>query len=172
MAGAPTFNPGGIPDGPRRRTQASTKLLHEWASLQAWEVPPIYELRLGPTPLTTYVPQLSYAEEQMLRRWNRYADLIGIKPDEIDVIEAKMIADPGAISQLEYYVNLVRATPVLDQWPGRILQGVLLWAVDDPVIHQMATARGIRVVTYSPPWAAEYLAALNARRRRPNPGPP
>lgn len=169
MAGQPTFNPGGIPDGPRRRTLASTRLLHEWASLQAWEVPPIYELRLGPTPLTTYVQHVTPEIDAMLRRWNRYADLIGIRPDEIDVVEAKMVAEPGAISQLEYYYNLVRATPLLDQYPGRVIQGVLLWAVDDPVIHQMATARGIRVVTYSPAWAGEYLAALQARRRKPNP---
>jgi hypothetical protein len=164
MSGTPSFNPGGIPDGPRRRTQASTRLLHEWSVLQPWDVPPIYELRLGPTPLSVNAPVLTPAVEAMLRVFNRYADMIGITPREIQVIECKMVADPGAISQLQHYVDLVHTTPLMQQYAPRMVQGVLLFAVNDPIVAQRANAVGFRVEIYSPPWTQDYLNLKYFRR--------
>lgn len=94
MASAPAFTPGGIPDGARRRTQASTRLLHEWSINQPWQFPPIYELRLGPTPLSANADNITPNVAAMLRVFNRYADMIGITPTEIQVIECKMVAEP------------------------------------------------------------------------------
>ena len=164
MAGTPTITPGGVPPGKRRVTQQSTRLLHEWSLTQSWEVPPFYELRLGPTPLFAGAPVVTPEIAGMLRRSNRYADMVGITPTEIQVIEAEMVADPGSRSQLEYYIDLVHTTPLLEQYPGRAIQGVLLWAVSDPVLAQKAAAVGIRVVVYTPGWAQEYLASKYYRR--------
>jgi hypothetical protein len=164
MSGTPTFTPGGVPPGPRRVTQQSTRLLHEWSQTQLWEVPPIHELRLGPTPLSAAAPVLTPEIEGMLRRANRYADMVGITATEIQVIEAEMVADPGSRSQLEYYIDLVHTTPLLQQYPSKRVQGVLLWAVGDPVLQQKANAVGIRVVIWTPPWAQEYLATKYYRR--------
>ena len=161
---AATITPGGVPDGPRRRTQASTRLLHEWSLTQSWEVPPVYEMRLGPTPLSIAAPVVTPAIEGMLRRANRYADMIGITSDEIQVIEAKMVADPGAISQLQHYLDLTYATPILQQYPGKRIQGVLLWAVNDVIVQQRANAAGLRVITWTPPWTQDYLATQYYRR--------
>lgn len=162
---AATFTPGGVPDGPRRRTQASTKLLHEWSIMQPWQSPPIYELRIGPTPLVAAAPVLTPAIERMLRNFNRYADMIGITPTEIQVIEAKMVAEPGAISQLQHYVDLVHTTPTMSQYPARRVQGVLLFAVGDPIITQKAMAVGIRVVIFTPAWTQDYLNLKYFRRQ-------
>ena len=159
-----TITPGGIPDGPRRRTQASTRLLHEWSIMQPWDAPPIYELRICPTTLRTYNEVLTPAVEAMLRVFNRYADMVGITPTEIQVIESKVVLDPGAIGQLEYYLDLMPGTPLVREWPGRRIQGVLLAAVDDPIIHQRATARGIRVNIFTPPWVNDYLQTKYFRR--------
>ncbi len=134
-------------------------LLHEWSQLQPWDAGPWYEHRLGPTPLVPGVLPVTPAIEGMLRRANRYADLVGIRGQSILVVEAKVVAEPGAISQLQHYVDLVRTTPLLSQWPGHVIEPVLLWAVDDPIIHQRATANGIRVELYAPVWVADYLAS-------------
>jgi hypothetical protein len=157
MGGTPTITPGGVPSGKRREKFASTRLLHEWAQLQPWEFPPIYELRLGPTPLWAQQGILTPQVEAMLRNFNRYADLVGVKAGTIEVVEAKMFPDPGAISQVELYVDLVHATPVLQQYPGRVIQPVILVALSDAVMAQKAAARGIKWVVYTPTWASEYV---------------
>jgi hypothetical protein len=169
MSSGPTITPGGVPDSPRRRIQASTKLLHEWSVMQPWQVPPMYELRLGPTPLSANAPVLTPQVEAMLRLFNRYADMVGIMPDEIQVIEAKMVAEPGAISQLQHYVDLVHTTPIVQQYAPRRVQGVLLFAVNDPIVAQRANAAGLRVVIFTPAWTQEYLNLKYFRRQRPLP---
>ncbi len=158
MSGTPTITPGGVPDGKRRRTPASTRLLHEWSIMQPWIVPPTYELRLGPTPLLPGAAQVSPEIARMLSVFHRYSDLVGISATAIAVVEAKMVAEMGALSQLEHYVELVYAMGLPSQWPGKIVQGVLLWAVDDPIISQRAARYGFRVEVFSPPWAQDYLA--------------
>jgi hypothetical protein len=163
MSGTPTFTPGGVPDGARRRIPASTRLLHEWSVMQPWIAPPQYELRLGPTPLTTQTSGLTPGMQAALRNSNRFPDLVGVTAKEIQVIEAKMIADPGAVSQVLHYRDLVYATPLLRQYSNRIVQPILLWAVDDAIVHQTAVRQGIRVIVFSPAWTMEYL---NTRFRR------
>lgn len=165
MGGTPTITPGGVPDGSRRNKQASTKLLHEWALMQPWDVEPVYELRLGPTPLSANVDVLTPQVEAMLRNFNRYADLIGVTPTEIQVVEAKMLFDPGAISQLQHYIDLVHYTPALRTYPGRVIQGVILVAFDDPILHQKAAAQGLRVIVYSPAWASDWLTKRYSPRQ-------
>lgn len=157
MGGAPKFNPGGVPLGARLARFASTRLLHEWSQLQPWEAPPVYELRLGPTPLTSATGVITAAQENMLRNFNRYADMIGITPHEIQVIEAKMQFDPGAISQVLHYVDLVHYTPILKEFSGRLVVPVILVAFDDPRLRQMAEAQAIRVIQYTPSWASDWL---------------
>ncbi len=163
MSGAPSFSPGGVPDGVRRRIPASTRLLHEWSVLQPWIVPPEYELRLGPTPLVAASPNLTPGMVTMLRNSYRFADLVGITAREIQPVEAKMIPGPGDVSQVLHYRDLVYATPLLKQYSGRVVQPVLLWAVDDAIVHQTAVRQGIRVIVFTPAWVMEYL---NTRFRR------
>src|SRR5260370_1957633 len=127
---SPTITRGVVPEGKRRRTPASTRLLHEWSIMQQWVVPPTYELRLGPTPLLPGTAVLTPEMERQLRVFNRYADLVGISSTSILVVEAKMVAEMGALSQLEHYVELVWQMGLPSQWPGKIVQGVLLWAID------------------------------------------
>ena len=157
MAGVPKFNPGGVPLGARLARFASTRLLHEWSQLQPWEAPPVYEVRLGPTPLTSSPGIITPAQENMLRNFNRYADMIGITAHEIQVIEAKMQFDPGAISQVLHYVDLVHYTPLLREFSGRMVVPVILVAFNDPGLHQRAAAQGIRVIQYTPSWASDWL---------------
>jgi hypothetical protein len=166
MAGeSVSFTPGGVPQGARVIKFASTRLLHEWSLLQPWDAPPIYELRLGPTPLSASADMTDPKTLAMLRLFNRYADMVGITPTEIQVIEAKMILDPGAISQLEHYVNLVHYTDILRQFAPRTVQPVLLVAFSDPIVAQVAVSKGIRVLVYTPGWASLWLEKRYSGRK-------
>ena len=125
--------------------------------MQPWVSPPIYELRLGPTPLQPGAPVVTPEIAAMLRVFNRYSDLVGLTATELLVVEAKMVADPGALSQLRYYVQLIYASPIYAENRDKVIQGVLVWAVDDWAIHQQANADGFRVDVFTPPWVQEYL---------------
>lgn len=158
MAGTLTITPGGVPDGKRRRTPASTRLLHEWSIMQPWIVAPTYELRLGPTPLMPGAPVVSPEMQRMLTVFNRYSDMVGISADEIQIIEAKMVALPEAVGQLEDYVHLAYEMGLPSNWPGKRVQGVLVAAVYRPRTIEKAAQYGFRVEVFTPPWTQDYLA--------------
>lgn len=164
----PQFEPQSIPAGSRRATQASTLLLHEWAKMQPWDLPPIYELRLGPTTQNVPGIQLTPAIEAMLRRANWYADLVGMVGHELWVVEAKVVATPAAVGQLEFYRTLITSTPELGQWRDRLIVPILLVAVDDDAVHQFALGKGIRVEQFAPAWVENYLVQKHFRRRQIN----
>src|SRR5262249_46155948 len=165
MDGDAVYRPGGIPEGKRATKFASTRLLKEWSALQPWQEPPIYELRLGPTPLSPNVDVLTPQVEAMLRVFNRYADLVGITDQEIQVVEAKIFPDPGAISQVKHYETLIHSTPLLRQYPGRIVQPVILVALSDPIMAQAAAAQGIRWIVYTPAWVSGYVQTRYTARK-------
>jgi hypothetical protein len=158
VAGGTGFTPGGIPPGPRVRTQASTMLLQQWSATMPWDSPPAYEYKLGPTPLLPGNVPITPKMANMLRNANRYADLVGPIAPNLLVVEAKVVADPSAIGQLLNYVALVTSTPLPQAWQGLLVHPVLLWAIDDPVVHQLATTQGMEVVIFDPPWVADYLS--------------
>ena len=164
MAGSITVTP--IPDGPRRRQQASTQLLHEYISMMFAGSWTRYEMRLGPTvktaPGLTLTPQI----EAMLRRSNRYADAIVVTPVAIYIIEAKMVAVAGALAQLEEYYALAPLSPELKPFLPRTIRMMLLVAVDDNYVHTAAELKGIEVVIFSPQWAADYVADKYMRPNR------
>jgi hypothetical protein len=153
-----SITPTAISEGVRRSKFASTRLLHEWASMQQWDAGPWYELRLGPTPQVTGGGYVAPNFARMLSVFNRYADLVGIARGEVIVVEAKMQFDPGAISQVQHYVNLVLQTELVKQYAARVVSPVILVAIDDPIVHQQATAAGIRVELFTPPWVNDWLA--------------
>lgn len=132
-------------------------MLHEWSLIQPWDFPPVYELRLGPTPLSAQAGEVTPQIAAVLRLWNRYADMIGVTPTEIQVIEAKMLFDPGAISQVEHYVELAHLMGLSQEYPNRPIKAVILVAFNDPILQQRAEARGIRVIVYTPAWANDWL---------------
>lgn len=152
-----SITPTPISAGVRRSRFASTRLLHEWASMQLWDAGPWYELRLGPTPQVANGVYVSPQYARMLAVFNRYADLVGIAQGEIRVVEAKMHFDPGAISQVDLYRDLVLTTPLIQQYPNRVVTPIILVAIDDPIVHQKATAAGIRVELFTPPWVNDWL---------------
>lgn len=153
-----TIQPVAIPDGPRRRTQASTMLLHEYAQKLWPDYPQFYEYRLGPTPLSVPGYPLTPAIQRMLRLANMYSDLIVVEPDTLRIVEAKVVGTPSAVSQLRAYASLVLNTPELAQYAGRRMVETHLWAVDHELAHQMATAAGQAVIIYTPTWIEDYLS--------------
>ena len=134
-------------------------LLSEWLALFRPDTIHLWNLRLGPTVQRVTGQPLTPAIEGMLRRFNLYADCVSIGPSVIEVCEAKVVAEPGAISQVETYVDLAPATPELKAYPGRAFVPLLLFATDSDIVRQKAIAAGINYNVYSPAWIQDYLAS-------------
>lgn len=169
MAGDATITVTPIPDGPRRRIQASTNLLHQWVTAVHPNDLVIYELRLGPTPLSIPGYPVTPQTEAMLRTANMYADATIIEPTQIEIVEAKMVGQPSAVSQLRAYASLVLSTPDLQPYLGRQLIERHLWAVDNELARQMAQAAGQVVTIYTPSWVEAYLQTKYWRNKPLNP---
>jgi hypothetical protein len=123
--------------------------------------------RLGP-PITNSAGQYMTQDEaaavgSVFRRW---ADLIAVEPTQLIVCEGKMIAQPGAVSQLELYMDLIATTPELEPYSDRQIVGRLLCAIPDPATTALAARHGITVAVFRPPWVDVYLAVLRRRENR------
>ena len=123
-------------------------------------------VRLGGVPKALDHPDLSEGERRALGVWRRWADAIVIMPTKLVLIEAKIRPGPEAIAQLELYKHLLPKTPELQPHKAKPIELVLLFALEDPVVEQLARAKGIRVVYFKPKWVDEYLSVLYPRERR------
>jgi hypothetical protein len=106
------------------------------------------------------------AEERMLGVFRRWADAIVYLPDRLILIEAAIRPDPGKISQLELYERLIPNTPELQHVKHLPVEKLLLYAIPDHVLIELAREHGITCRQYRPPWIEEYLAELFPRERR------
>ena len=165
MAGTPTITLGGIPDGKRRRTPASTMLLHEWVSLRYPNALVVPNLRLGPTTRTLVNVEITPALERMLRVANWYADAVVLTESEGLLVEAKVEPNPSAIGQVLFYLRLYWSTPELAAYQHLPFAPVVLFAENDPAVTDFARSLGVRVEIHTPPWIVSYLERVQFRGR-------
>jgi len=90
----------------------------------------------------------------------RWADAIVKHGNVMLIIEAKVKADLGAMSQIEEYIKLFGQTPEFSEYWDLQRKGVLLTGFDDLMIKQSCAERGIDYVVYKPMWINEYLNKL------------
>ena len=110
--------------------------------------------------------QLSNGERRAVGVWRRWADAVVFMPDRLILIEAAIRPEPGKISQLELYERLLPLTPELAEHKHKKIEKVLLFALEDPVLVEMARSRGIKAVYFCPEWISEYMKILEPRKRR------
>lgn len=105
-------------------------------------------------------------EERMLGVHRRFADAIAILPDRLLLIEAVMRCDPGKLTVLELYEMLLPNTPELQQFSELPIQKVLLYAIEDPVVCELARRKEILAVHYVPTFFERWMTTLKARHQR------
>lgn len=151
--------------GPTGRRPWSTQLLREWAAARYPGVQLLEQVRLGPTSSTLVNQTVSPALEAMLRLNNWYADGILVMPQEVLCVESKMVATPGAISQVKFYVREMMRTPSMQNLMQLPFVPVVLYAEDDEDVTRFARSEGCRVELYTPSWIADYLTQVQFRNR-------
>lgn len=124
------------------------------------------QVRLGKIqprlPNGTYTPD----EAKMLGLWRRRIDCLVFLEDRVLLVEAVLRALPGKLMVLKLYEKLVRQTPELAEYRHLPVQKVLLYAIEDPVLLNIAKEEHILAIRYVPKWFDEYLDALKPREKR------
>lgn len=136
----------------RTYTLRTTRLLSEYLAAYYSSATKIFEYRLGalnPQILATLAPGVKPGAAGITRG---YVDALVVLPQEVQLWEAKNKVSDAAIGQLQGYAAEAPASVGWAQYAMKKLTLHLLAAYDDPGAHQRATAAGIEVVIYNPPW--------------------
>lgn len=124
-------------------------------------------MRLGALPAELAAQGYSEEEQRLLHNaYARWADAIVELPDRTELVEAKIIAHPVAIGQLDLYAELLPLTPALSHRKHLPITKVLLYAVPDEMVLRQARRAGVMLEQYTAPWIDEYLSRQHARKRR------
>ena len=115
-------------------------LVNKWL----WEFHPTSiqwrRVRLG------IVPGKEMAKEYMvILRW---ADAVFIEDGQVNIVEAKLRPDAGAIGQLEHYKMLFGRTPEFSQYWLYPINLILLTSYMDLEIVELCSQKGIRYEFY------------------------
>jgi hypothetical protein len=123
-------------------------------------------IRLGPVPGIPEGSGLSAAQLRSLGVFRRYADALVLKKREAIIYEFALLPEPGDISKLQLYGRLFPMTPEFAEISDYKVRTILVGALDDPVLASIARETGIEVVLFQVSWLDEYLATIEARKRR------
>lgn len=155
-----------MPRGNRTWRPIETRLVAEFLAVRFPDARTMQRVRLGTIPGELPADGLEPAELRLLGTWRRWADALVIMPEELVLIEGAVRPDPGDVSQLELYMHLLPLTPELEELRSRPARGLLLYAIDDPVIRRLAADRNFTVEIFRPAWVEEYLSTLYPRKQR------
>ena len=142
---------------------AEGRLIAEFVAARFPGATILTRVKLGPYTGAADRPELSEPERRMVGIWRRWVDAVVIEERQCWLIEGKIKPDPGVVSQLELYLELWPKTPEWGIYSGLPATGLIVTAIDDPLVRRMAVARGLVVEVYRPPWVDEYLKTLHAR---------
>jgi hypothetical protein len=150
----------------RPNVQGELRLVSEWLHARRADHWFQMRVRLGDLPRGIGSAAADESEREMLRgAFARWADAIVELPDRTELIEAKIVAHPESLGQLDLYRRLLPLTPTLSHRKHLPVTPVLLYAVPDAMVLEVARERGIMTEQYRPPWVDEYLATLAHRKR-------
>ena len=88
-------------------------------------------------------------EARALGVLRRFADAIFIEEGVVNIVEAKIKSEPGAIAQLELYKKLFPETPELSDFHALPINLIFLAPFVDPIVSELASDKGVEVVTVS-----------------------
>jgi len=142
------------------------RLVAEWLQARRSQYWYQQRVRLGALANELAANRLSDAEQRLVHNaFARWADALVELPDRTELVEAKIVAHPSAIAQLELYAELLPDTPSLSHRRGFPITKVLLYAVPDDTVLMIARRHGIVVEQYTASWVDEYLSRQLHRKR-------
>lgn len=151
---------------PRKREEWEERFIGEFLALHYPDRPYKTKVRVGPIITSLPLERLEPAELSMVGIVRRRCDAVIYMPDHVIILEAGIRSLPGKISQLELYLKRYGETPEEEKywtWPRK---GLLVFAVPDQAVMEMAKERGFEVEYFRPSYIDVYLSSLMRRERR------
>jgi len=127
-------------------------------------------VHLGSTPPRLKGQFATDADARLVGVFRRWADALVFMPDKLILIEGKILPQPGVISQLKLYEELIPKTPELAEHAGKPVEKVLVCAIEDLLISELARREGVRVHIFIPAWIEEYLKIVHPWEKTPGLG--
>lgn len=143
-----------------------TRLLSEWVAKNYPDDRVMFRVRLGRPPPWATASIARGAPPKIYKIYQRWADAIIIRIKELILIEAKIKPDPGVISQINLYAQLIPKTEELSEYGDLPVRKVILMAMRDTEIEELAAADNIDIQVYTPTWVTEYLKEIKKYRER------
>jgi len=106
-------------------------------------------VRLGSYPSWAINSINKGAPAAIYKVYQRWADAIVITDKELILIEAKIKADPGVISQINLYEQLLPKTESFQQFRDLPIRKLILMAQSDPEVELLAQRENITVKIFS-----------------------
>ncbi len=106
-------------------------------------------------------------EERLVGVFRRWADAIVFLPDRLILIEGKILPQPGVISQLSLYEDLIPKTPELAEHREKPIVKMLVCAIEDKLISALARREGVQVRIFHPAWINEYMKIVHPWEKTP-----
>lgn len=127
-------------------------------------------VHLGSMPTRLKGRWSSESDARLVGVFRRWADALVFLPDRVLLIEGKILPQPGVISQLKLYEELIPKTPELAEHRHKPIEMVLVCAIEDPLISELARREGIAVRIFHPAWVDDYMKIVHPRERTPGLG--
>lgn len=126
----------------KKRINWERLLAYEYVNKFYPEIPHWFRCEVGPIPP---------GEQAMLyAKTRRWADAVLRMDDHLMVIEFKMQAMPGVVSQLQNYLELVPETPLFHRYRTLPVKGKVVCALIDDRLKYFIEGSGLEVEIYQP----------------------
>lgn len=150
----------------KRSQQVERRLVAEWLALRHGDDYYQQNVRVGSMPLAFGNQDLDPMEAKLVHSaYARWADAVVFTPDVVTIVEAKIVAHPTALGQLRLYKRLLPFTPNVRIPIGARIDMLLLYAIPDDHVLELAREDGIAVEQYHPAWVDVYMETRLARHR-------
>jgi len=143
-----------------------TRLLSEWMSKTYPDDTVMYRVRLGEFPAWARPGIERGAPAEIYMIYQRWADAIVLRKTEILIIEAKIRLEPGVISQIKLYGQLLPKTATFSEFKELPIRLIILTAMRDLEVEALAASEGIEIAVFSPDWVIDYLKEIKRYRER------
>lgn len=118
-------------------------------------------VHLGPSFRRVGGRFMTDVESRVVGVFRRWADALVFQPDRVILIEAKILPQPGCISQLKLYAELIPKTPELAEHKDKWVESLLVMAIEDSLITELARREGIRCIVFRPAWIDDYMKIVH-----------
>ena len=124
-------------------------------------------VHLGSTPKRLKGRWATNEDGRLVGVFRRWADALVFLPDRLILIEGKILPQPGVLSQLMLYEELIPKTPELAEHREKPIEKMLVCAIEDKLISALARREGIQVRIFHPAWIDEYMKILHPWEKTP-----